>query len=183
LVTELKAIVWHLVKISGGLVIIGGIALLSVRANKSVPALKWRLVILMLTCALSMSVVWLICKIFAVADEFWPVTFWSFVGQAGFGAGPMAAATSRKQPANLIRSDTRRVPGISGVNELVNLTHGLSAPPDQAVISTTSLFVFLFGAILSIAAPGFGEEDLSTGNLIQKALSSILVATGDLNAK
>jgi hypothetical protein len=36
----------------------------------------------------------------------------------------------------------------------------------------------LFGAILSIAAPGFGEEDLSTGNLIQKSLSSILVATG-----
>jgi hypothetical protein len=93
----------------------------------------------------------------------------------------MAAATSRKQPANLIRSDTSWVPGISGANELVNLTHGLrccGAPPSQAVISTTSLFVFLFGAILSIAAPGFGEEDLSTGNLIQKSLSSILVATG-----
>lgn len=78
----------------------------------------------MLTCALSMSVC-LICEIFAVADEFWPVTFWSFVGQAGFGAGLMASATSRKQPANLIRSDTGWVPGISGVNELANLTHGL----------------------------------------------------------
>jgi hypothetical protein len=47
----------------------------------------------------------------------------------------------------------------------------------QTVTSTTWLFVFLFGVILSIVAPGFGHEDLSTRNLFQKALSSILVAT------
>jgi hypothetical protein len=48
----------------------------------------------------------------------------------------------------------------------------------RAVASTTSLFVFPFGVVLSIVAPGFAEEDLSTGNLIQKAASAILVATG-----
>ena len=171
----------------GGLMIIGGTALLSIRADKPRMMMKLRLIALMLTCALSMSVAALIFKIFAIADEFWTATFWSFVGQVGFGAGLLAPSASRKQLANLIRSGAGRVLGISGVNELVNLTGTLGAryalllaPLSlvQAVASTTSLFVFLFGVILSIVAPGFGEEDLSTRNLIQKAVSAILVAIG-----
>ena len=70
---------------------------------------------------------------------------------------------------------------------MANLTGTLAAryalPPAplslvQAVASTTSLFVFLFGVVLSMLAPGFGEEDLSTRNLIQKTVSAILVAIG-----
>src|SRR5262249_30274907 len=48
-----------------------------------------------------------ISRIFAVADEFWTATFWSFVGQAGFGAPLMASATPRKQLGDLIRSGAR----------------------------------------------------------------------------
>jgi hypothetical protein len=143
----------------GGLMIIGGTALLSVRADKPRMMMKLRLIALMLTCALSMSVASLIFKIFAIADEFWTATFWSFVGQVGFGAGLLASAAARKQLGNLIRSGAGRVLGISGVNEAVNLMGTLGAryalllaPLSlvQAVASTTSLFVFLFGVILSI---------------------------------
>jgi len=77
--------------------------------------------------------------------------------------------------------------GISGVNELVSLTGTLGAryalllaPLSlvQAVASTTSLFVFLFGVVVWIVAPEFTQEELSTRNLIQKAASAILAATG-----
>jgi uncharacterized membrane protein len=172
----------------GGLMIIGGTALLSIRADKPpMMMMKARLIALMLTCALSMSVASLIFKIFAIADEFWTATFWSFVGQAGFGAGPLASAASREQLGALIRSGAGRVLGISGINELVNLAGTLGvryalllAPLSlvQAVASTTSLFVFLFGVVLSIVAPWFGAEDLSTRNLIQKTVSAVLVAIG-----
>jgi uncharacterized membrane protein len=165
----------------GGLMIIGGTALLSVRADKPWMMMKWRLIALMLTCALSMSVASLIFKIFAIADEFWTATFWSFVGQAGFGAGLLASTASRKQLGNLVRSGAGRVLGISGINELLNLTGTLGAryalllaPLSlvQAVGSTTSLFVFVFGVVLSIVAPGFGEEDLSTRNLMRSSLEA-----------
>jgi hypothetical protein len=77
----------------GGFMIIGGITLLSIRRDKSRLKMKLRLVALMLTCAFSMSLASLTFKICAVADEFCTATFWSFVGQAGFGAPLMAPAT------------------------------------------------------------------------------------------
>jgi EamA-like transporter family len=147
----------------GGLMITGGTALLSIRVDKPQIMMKLRLVALTLTCALATSVASLIFKIFAIAAEFWTATFWSFVGQVGFGTGLLASAASRKQLGNLIRSGAGRVLGISGVNELVNLTGTLGARYAlllaplglvQAVASTTSPFVFLFGVVLSIVAPG-----------------------------
>jgi hypothetical protein len=48
----------------------------------------------------------------------------------------------------------------------------------QAVASTTSLFVFLFGVFLSIIASGFTAEELSTAKLTQKAASAIFAVTG-----
>jgi len=171
----------------GGLMIIGGTTLLSIRSDKPRMVMKLRLVALMLTCALSWSVGSLIFKIFAATDEFWTATFWSFVGQAGFGAALMTSATVRAQLSRLIRSGAGWVLGISCVNELVNLAGILGAryalllaPLSlvQAVGSTTSLFVFLFGASLSMVAPAFGQEDLSARNVFQKAISAILVATG-----
>ena len=88
----------------GGLMIVGGTALLSIRSDKRWPAVKLRLTILMLTCALSMSVGSLIFKIFAASDEFWTATFWSFVGQASFGIALTASAVTRKQLGDVICS-------------------------------------------------------------------------------
>jgi uncharacterized membrane protein len=67
----------------GGLMIIGGTALLSVRADKPRMMMKLRLIALMLTCALSMSVASLLFKIFAIADEFWTATSGPSWGKSG----------------------------------------------------------------------------------------------------
>jgi hypothetical protein len=46
------------------------------------------------------------------------------------------------------------------------------------LISTTSLFVFLIGALLSLLAPSLGKEVLSRPNLSRKLLSTALITTG-----
>ena len=76
---------------------------------------------------------------------------------------------------------------INGANELINLGGGLGnryalvlAPLSlvQAVGSTTTLFVFLFGIILTLLFPRLGRESLSSRELLQKGAAALLVAVG-----
>ena len=74
-------------------------------------------------------------------------------------------------------------------NELINLGGNLGiryalllAPVAlvQAISSTTTLFVFFFGIILSVFFPSLGRENLSARNLLQKGAAAALVAMGIL---
>ena len=171
--------------LAGGL-IIGCALLLSFRPGRH-RAFKTRLVGLMLTCALALAVSSLIFKAFAVADDFWPTTFWMFVGEAIFGAGLLSVPSFRRQFLKLLRTHTVPVLTVNGANELINLGGGLGAryallfaPLSlvQAIGSTTTLFVFLFGTAVSLVAPGLAREDLSWRNLARKAVSALLIGGG-----
>ena len=48
----------------------------------------------------------------------------------------------------------------------------------QAIGSTTTLFVFGFGVVLSIFVPALGRENLSRRELLHKGLAAVLVAAG-----
>ena len=48
----------------------------------------------------------------------------------------------------------------------------------QAIGSTTTLFVFAFGVVLSIFFPTLGRENLSAQELGRKGIAAILVAFG-----
>jgi len=169
----------------GGLIVAGG-ALLSVGLGDR-RAFKARLVLLMLACAFALALTGLIFKIYAIRDEFWTATFWAFAGQALFGAFLLAIKRYRRQFLALLRADPVPVLAISGANELINLAGILGAryallfaPLSlvQAIGSTTTLFVFAIGAAVSAWRPALGREDLSAGNLAQKAVSAILIAAG-----
>ena len=95
-------------------------------------------------------------------DDFWTTAFWTFVGQAVFGAVVLALPGPRRQFLRLLRANTVALLSINGINELVNLAGGLGAryalmlaPLSivQAITSTTTLFVFLFGVAISLAIP------------------------------
>src|SRR5262249_972757 len=75
----------------GGLIVAGG-ALLSVGFG-SRHRFKARLVLLMLACAFALALTGLIFKVYAARDAFWIATFWTFVGQALFGAVLLAIGT------------------------------------------------------------------------------------------
>jgi len=170
----------------GGELIVAGGALLSVGFG-SRHRFKARLVLLMLACAFALALTGLIFKVYAVRDAFWIATFWTFVGQALFGAVLLAIATYRREFLALLRADPAPILAISSANELINLAGILGAryallfaPLSlvQAIGSTTSLFVFAIGAALSVCYPALGREDLSRGNLAQKAASTVLVVIG-----
>jgi uncharacterized membrane protein len=170
----------------GGGIIIAGTLLVSLRSG-SRTTFKARLAGLMLTCAFALALSSLIFKVFALRDEFWTTAFWMFVGEAIFGAGLLAIAPFRRQFLAVLRVSPGAVLAINGANELINLGGGLGnryalllAPLSlvQAIGSTTTLFVFAFGLVLSTFLPTVGREDLSARNLVRKGLSAVLVAVG-----
>jgi drug/metabolite transporter (DMT)-like permease len=175
------------VQLLGGAMIICGALLISLRLHGPRTAFKPRLIMLMLTCAFALSISSLIFKVYALEDEFWTTTFWMLVGEAIFGAGLMAIRSNRRQFAELLRRNTGALLGINGANEMINLGGGLGAryalvlaPLSlvQAIGSTTTLFVFVIGVVLTLLAPRLGHEDLSWGNLIQKGVSAVLISSG-----
>jgi uncharacterized membrane protein len=175
------------VQMLGGGLILAGALLLSLRIGTARTGIKMRLVALMLSCALALAIASLIFKVFAVEDEFWTATFWMFAGEALFGLGLLAVAAYRRQFLTLLRHNTAALLTINGANELINLGGGLGnryalllAPLSlvQAVGSTTTMFIFLFGVALSLFAPRHGREDLSPRNLLQKGISALLITVG-----
>jgi uncharacterized membrane protein len=173
-------------QMAGGALIIAGAATVSLRFGER-HAFKLRLAALMLTCGFVLALATLIFKIFAIKVAFWTTTFWMFVGEAIFGAALLMIGSYRRQFVALVRSNTAALLSINASNELVNLGGGLGnryallfAPLSlvQAIGSTTTLFVFLFGVAISVVYPRLGRENLSARGLAQKAVAALLVALG-----
>src|SRR5580704_827906 len=180
----------------GGVLIIGGALLVSIRIAPSHPSpasgggegrgFKTRLAALMVACGFIMALASLIFKVFALKVEFWTTTFWMFVGEGIFGAALLMIPSYRRQFIALLRTNTAALLSINASNELINLGGGLGsryallfAPLSivQAIGSTT-LFVFAFGIVLSVFFPSFGREDLSGRELVQKGVAAVIVAIG-----
>jgi drug/metabolite transporter (DMT)-like permease len=174
-------------QIVGGILIVAGALLVGLQLGKSAARFRRRTAILMIACALLMSLSSLIFKLFALSDDFWPTTFWMFAGQALFGAVLLLVPAYRQGLAHMMRTSLGALVAINGANELINLGGSLGtryalllAPLSlvQAVSGTTTIFVFLFGILISLFLPSLGREDLSARNLLQKGGSAALVALG-----
>jgi uncharacterized membrane protein len=176
-----------IVQIEGGALIIAGTLIVSVRLGRNIRVFKLRLALLMLACGLGAAISGLIFKVFAIKVEFWTTTFWMFVGEAIFGVALLAIGSYRAQLAALWRANAAALLTINGSNELINLGGGLGnryalmfAPLAvvQAISSTTTLFVFAFGVVLSVLFPRLARETLSFRDLLQKGAAAALVALG-----
>jgi drug/metabolite transporter (DMT)-like permease len=172
---------------TGGVLIVAGTLIVSLRFGQPAHKFKLRLVLLMLGCGLTAAVSSLIFKLFAIQVAFWTTTFWMFVGEAIFGLALLCVASYRRQLVDLFRANAAALMGINGSNELINLGGGLGsryalmfAPLSivQAISSTTTLFVFAFGVLLSLLFPQLGRETLSRRDLLQKGMAAALVALG-----
>jgi len=171
----------------GGALIVVGTLVVSLRFDRAIGVFKLRLATLMLACGLAMAMSGTIFKIFAIKVEFWVTTFWLFVGEAIFGAVMLAVGSYRRQLTAVLRANMVALLAIGGSNELINLGGTLGsrfaltlAPLSlvQAIGSTTTLFVFVFGIVLSLLFPQLLRETLSFGELAQKGAAALLVAVG-----
>ena len=173
------------VQLGGGALIVTGGLLLSLHPGRRQVRLK--LVLLMLSAAFIIAMSSVIFKVFAVQDRFWSTTFWTYLGEAVYGLFILALPAQRRLFFALLHRHTGAVLSVNAANELINLGGGLGmryalllAPLSlvQAIASTTTLFVFLFGVLLSLFLPALGREDFAPKNLAQKGVSALLIATG-----
>ena len=170
--------------LGGGLIVAGALGL---------PFQGWarrfntRLVLLMLAATFVLALSTVLFKFFAVRDDFWTTTFWTFVGEGLFGMALLFRPSYRHQFIDLFRRSPGAVAGINAANELINLGAGLGvryaallAPVAlvSAISSTTTFFVFAIGILLALFFPNLGREDLSTRNLVKKGLGALLIAAG-----
>lgn len=177
---------------------LGGIALIfaaavviSAHGRAFLRQFKLRLLLLMMAATFILALSTVLFKFFAVQTSFWRTTFWMFAGEAIFGVGILCVPSLLREFLALFRRSPGAVIGVNAANELINLGGGLSvrfasllAPVAlvSALSSTTTLFVFGFGLLLTEFFPRLGREDLSSRNLLQKAVSALLVTGGVLLA-
>jgi len=171
----------------GAGLVIGGALGLSLDKKLHLTSFKPRLVLLMLAATFAVALSSVVFKFFAVQDEFWSTTFWTFVGEGLFGAAILAMPKYRKQFMTLFRRNPGAVIGVNAANELINLGGGLGvryatllAPVAlvSAISATTTFFVFLFAILLTVFFPKIGREELSARNVIQKAVGGLLIMAG-----
>jgi drug/metabolite transporter (DMT)-like permease len=176
----------------GAALIVAGALILSLDTSFHFRALKLRILLLMLLCTFVLALSAVIFKFFAVQESFWSTTFWTYVGEALFGVGILAIPRYFRQFMALLKINTRALLAVNGANELINLGGNLGirfaslfAPVFlvSAISSTTTLFVFIFGILLTIFLPRFAREDLSRKNLLQKGAAALLVAVGVMLAQ
>ncbi|HVU19091.1 MAG TPA: DMT family transporter [Rhizomicrobium sp.] len=173
-------------RIVGGLLVMAS-AVVSSYEPRGARRFKWSVVAPILVCTAVLAGSSVMFKYFAIQDAFWPVTFWSFAGQAVFGTVLLAIPHIRRQFFGMFRTHPGAVLGINAANEVINLGGGLAAryasllgPVSlvQAIGGTTSFFVFAFGVVLSLFYPKLGRENLSRRNLIQKGIAVTLIVAG-----
>jgi drug/metabolite transporter (DMT)-like permease len=174
-------------KAGGCVLLVGGAMVLSLDRDLRLKNFKGGLVLLMLSATFVLAFSSVLFKFFALRDDYWSTTFWNFVGEALFGLAILLVPRYRKQFAALFRKHPGPVIGVNAANELINLGGGLGvrfamllAPVAlvSAISATTTLFVFLFGILLTVFLPRLGREDLSARNLIQKAIGATLITAG-----
>jgi len=174
-------------QLAGGALIVFGVLSVSIGSGPRRERFRWQLAALMLCAGFVLSLSTLIFKAFAIKDEFWATTFWMFAGEALFGIGFLCIGRYRRQFLELLRSNGGALLAINASNELINLGGGLAnryalifAPLAlvQAVGSTTTLFVFLIGVILTLLFPKVSRENLSAREFAQKGIAAVLVAVG-----
>jgi len=172
--------------VGAGLVVLGALGL-SLDKDLHLGRFKLRLVLLMLAATFAVALSGVVFKYFAVQDEFWSTTFWTFVGEGLFGAAILAIPKYRAQFLLLFRKNPGAVIGVNAANELINLGGGLGvrfasllAPVAlvSAISATTTFFVFLISVLLTLFFPRLGHEDLSPRNVLQKAVGGVLIMAG-----
>src|ERR1700743_193794 len=177
----------HWPQLAGAALVGIGAVGLSLDKNLHFGRFKPRLVFLMVSATFVLALSSVVFKFFAVHDEFWSTTFWTFVGEGLFGVTILAVPKYRKQFVHLFRRNPGAVIGSNAANELINLGGGLGvryasllAPVGlvSAISATTTFFVFLFAVLLTVFFPKLGREDLSARNVTQKAVGGVLIMAG-----
>ena len=173
-------------RLLGGMLMMASATIVSYEPGRRI-RFKLGIIVPLIGCTATLAASSVMFKFFAIKDAFWPVTFWSFAGQAVFGVVLLSIPQVRRQFLGMFAKNPGAVIAINAANEVINLGGGLAAryasllgPISlvQAIGGTTSFFVFAFGVMLSLFFPKLGREDMSRGALFRKGTAVVLIVAG-----
>ncbi len=171
----------------GSALIITGAVVLGLEFSGKI-TFKYRLVCLMLIAVLGFSINGLLFKYVAQGEDFWISTFWSYVGLVISGIGfYMFVPSYRRDFKYTIRFSGAKVLSINFISESVTaianiiVNYALLLAPIALVYTVNSLqsvFVLLYGALLTIFAPRIYKENFQRRILLQKILGIVVILVG-----
>lgn len=172
----------------GGSLIVFGSLLLSLELNGSGTRVKKKLVLLMLGSSFFYAINAVIFKSIASEAGFLTSVFWDMTGKFVFGVILFAAVKSyREQFLYLIRASGKAVVGLNVLNEIMSLVGEfalvfavLFAPVAlvQSVGGLQPMFVLIFGVIITLFFPSFGQESFQRKHLAQKIIGIVIITVG-----
>jgi drug/metabolite transporter (DMT)-like permease len=171
----------------GSALIIAGATVLGLELGGKI-TFKYRLVYLMLAAVVGFSINGLLFKYVAQGEDFWIATFWSYVGLVIAGIGFYLFIPSyRRDFRYTIKFSGKKVLSINFISESINavasiiVNYALLLAPIALVYSVNSfqsVFVLLYGVLLTLFAPHIYKEDLSHKVLAQKIAGIVVVLVG-----
>ncbi len=171
----------------GGLILLGGSALLSIDFGSRHRRIKKTLVVQMLIAAFVLASSAALFKFIASDYSFWTMIFWSGVGEVTFGFLLLLYPPYFKQFLTFFTRERAGIWVIGTINEGINLMGVwcgrlalLFAPLSlvQAINSTTPVFVFIIGVLLALFIPRYGKESLNRTQLVQRFLAIVGIVVG-----
>jgi drug/metabolite transporter (DMT)-like permease len=175
-------------QLSAALLIICGSILIALELGQRRSIFKADVFALMLLASFLNALNWLLFKFVAVQEHFWVSSFWEYAGFALVGALMLIfVKTYRLEFIALLRQSKFNVLGLVALNETASLaaktaTNVASLMVPLALISTVNglqpLFVLVYGVLLTLYLPRYGQERLGVTIVFQKVAAMTLMIVG-----
>lgn len=176
-------------QILASLLILFGILILSIEIDtENKFKLKKRALLLVAASSFLFALNGVIFKKLALVDSFWISIFWQYVGLTIFGILILIFSKKLKQNfIDMVYPPRLKILSLNVVSEVLYIIGGLAnnfaliiAPVALVFVVNgyQSLFVFIFGVLLTLFFPSFVSEKISTKHFFHKLVSIIIILIG-----
>lgn len=177
-------------EVMASLLVVAGSLVLTMRrrTGASGARLKKDVLLLMLAAAFLNALNWFLFKFVAVQENFLVSSFWEYAGFSIAAGGLLLISACRHEFFRVLVTNSRTAMSLVGINELLALTAkiatnlaSLTLPLAviSAIHSTQSLFVLIFGLILSSVTPRqYKQDNISAHVFLQRITAILLIVAG-----
>jgi drug/metabolite transporter (DMT)-like permease len=175
-------------QLGAALLVICGSILIAFELGQRRSVFKADVFALMLLASFLNALNWLLFKFVAAQEHFWVSSFWEYAGFALVGALMLIfVKTYRLEFIAVLRRNKFNMLGLVALNEAAGLaaktaTNVASLMAPLALISTVNglqpLFVLVYGALLTLYLPRYGQERLGVTIVLQKVAAMTLMIVG-----
>jgi drug/metabolite transporter (DMT)-like permease len=177
-------------EISGSLVVLIGVLLISIDFSGEKKRIKWLPAFYMIVACVLISISGVIFKYVTVGENFWVASFWEYVGLGGFGILIYIFVPRYRQEFMLMnREGGLRIFTLNTVSEILTIMGNLLT--NYAILLAPVTMVYLVGSFqpaivlfMTLVAtkffPNVAKEDMSRKILLPKIMSIFIIILGSV---